>query len=127
MKAHCLLLNLTKIIPTCLDLKSPDKSSLIDLLFSFYFSISAVFVNDLIDYCVVGAMRNTKISLLKHHIITKRNLKLFSEKFQGFFSFSCHIDNISLAWKYFQESFISFADKFLLGQCERLGQPLVQF
>lgn len=81
------------------------------------YSTLEVFAKDLSDHCIVGAVRNTKISCSKPHIITKRNSKLFSEQasLHNLFSFNwgriTMTDIGNLAWKYFQESFIYFVDK----------------
>lgn len=81
-KSFCDLNNLTQLVnsPTRPNLKSPEKSTLIDLILTnvpHKFSSLGVFCNDLSDHCIVAAVRNTKMSKLTPRIILKRNLKLF--------------------------------------------------
>lgn len=83
-KAQCLSFNLTQVIesPTRLNPRCIDKSSLIDLLITNMlqkYSIR-VYANDLIDHCVIGAVRDTKIHCAKSYVVQKRNFKHFIEK-----------------------------------------------
>lgn len=84
-KYFCDSISLTQLVnlPTRPNLKSPEKSTLIDLILTnvpHKFSSLGVFCNDLSDHCVVAAIRNTKVAKSQHRIIFKRTLKHFIEQ-----------------------------------------------
>lgn len=83
LKSFCDSVNLTQLInlPTCPNLKCPEKSTIIDLILTnipHKYSAVGVFCNDLSDHCLVVAVRNTKVPKSKLHIICTRILKHFN-------------------------------------------------
>lgn len=122
VKTYCNSLNLFQIVgsPTRPNLKSPEKSSLIDLILtnaSHKYTPASVFANDISDHCVIGTVRNTKVPKTKPRIIIKRDMKHFVE--QGFFHdlFLFDWDKINLiadvetAWTLFYDGFIKIVDR----------------
>ncbi len=121
-KNYCDALNLFQIVdsPTRPNLKCPEKSSLIDLILTnvpHKYSTASVFANDISDHCVIATVRNTKIPKSKPGIITKRDMKHFSE--QGFLhdlnNLECEqinlIPDLEIAWEFFYNSFSVIVDK----------------
>uniref|UniRef100_A0A669EJS2 Reverse transcriptase domain-containing protein n=1 Tax=Oreochromis niloticus TaxID=8128 RepID=A0A669EJS2_ORENI len=121
-KSFCDSVNLTQLVnlPTRPNIKSPDKSTLIDLILTnvpHKFLSLGVFCNDLSDHCVVATCRNTKIPKCKPRIIYKRNFKIFNEQaFQYDLSMANWeylnlIPDIHLAWDYFKKIFMKILNK----------------
>ena len=121
-KNLCISLNVTQIVdsPTRPNIKSPNKSSLIDHIFTnvpHKYSSVGVFANDLSDHCVVATIRDTKVQKVKPCIIIKRDKKHFVE--QGFvhdlFDFDWgKIDlcaDVETAWSYFYLGFMEIIDR----------------
>ena len=78
-------INLSRLVnlPTRPNLKSSDKSTLIDLILTnvpHKCSSLGIFSNDLSDHCVVATCRDTKIPKCKPCIIFKRDSKHFNEQ-----------------------------------------------
>lgn len=84
-RAYCDSLNLFQIVdrPTRPNFKTPEKSSLLDVILTNVpdkYLAASIFANDISDYCVVATVINTKIAKTKPRIIVKRNIKHFSEQ-----------------------------------------------
>lgn len=103
--------------PTRLNQKDPNKSSLIDVIFtnaSHRFSASRVFCNDISDHCVIVCVRNCRIPKNKPHIILRRHFKRFNEQafLQDIYYSDLHvvslIPNVDLAWEYFKCTFFKY-------------------
>lgn len=118
----CDSINFTQLVnsPTRPNLKSPEKSTLIDLILTnvpHKFSSLGVFCNDLSDHCAVAAIRNTKMPKSKSRIIYKRNLKLFNE--QAYHHDLSNFDwkkiglipDVELAWTFFRNGFMQIVNK----------------
>ncbi len=103
--------------PTRPNLKFPEKSTLIDLVFTnvpHKYSSVSVFANDVSDHCVVAVARDTKLPKQNSRIIT---MKYFNE--QAFLYDLAHIDwdkitlipDVDCAWGYFYNGFMSIINK----------------
>ncbi len=69
--------------PTRPNLKFPEKSTLIDLVYTnvpHKYSSVSVFENDVSDHCVVAVARDTKLPKQNSRIITRRFMKYFNEQ-----------------------------------------------
>ncbi len=83
-KLLCDSRNLFQLVdtPTRPNLKFPEKSTLIDLVFTNvphkYYSVS-VFANDVSDHCVVAVARDKKLPKQNLRIITRRFIKYLNE------------------------------------------------
>lgn len=69
--------------PTRPNMKSMEKSTLIDLVITnvpHKYSSVSVFANDISDHCVVAVVRNMKLPQQNPKIITRRFMKHFYEQ-----------------------------------------------
>lgn len=121
-KSTCDSFNLTQLIdsPTRPNLKSPEKSSLLDLFLTnspHKYSEIGVFANDLSDHCVIATVRQAKLPKTRPRIVLKRQFKHFCE--QAFHHDLWHIDwtkislinDVELAWKFFHDVFTNIINK----------------
>lgn len=115
-------MNLFQIVdkPTRPNLKCPEKSSLIDLILTntpHKYSTASIFANYLSDHCVITTVRNTKIPKTKPNVITKRDMKHFSE--QGFLHDLNNLEwelinlipDLEIAWEFFYANFSALVNK----------------
>ncbi len=84
-KLLCDSRNLFQLVgtPTRPNLKFPQKSTLIDLVFTnvpHKYSSVCVFANDVSDHCVVAVARDMKLPKQNSRIITRRFMKYFNEQ-----------------------------------------------
>ncbi len=121
-KLLCDSRNLFQLVdtPTRPNLKFPEKSTLIDLVFTnvpHKYSSVSVFANDVSDHCVVAVARDMKLHKQNSRIITRRFMKYFNE--QAFLYDLAHIDwdkitlipDVDCAWDYFYNGFMSIINK----------------
>lgn len=121
-KSFCDSINLTQLVhlPTQLNCKDPERSTLIDLILTnvpHKFSSLGVLCNDLSDHCAVAAIRSTKVQKSRPHIIFKRNLKHFNE--QAYFHDLSNADwmkiklipDVEIAWVFFRDTFMQIVNR----------------
>ncbi len=121
-KELCDSLSLTQLInaPTRLNPKVQHKSTLLDLIITnaaHKFTSTGIFCNDISDHCVIACVQDTKIPKVKPCFIFKRYFKNFEE--QAFLHDLYHSDlrvvtliqDVELAWEYFQSIFQSISNK----------------
>lgn len=121
-KELCDSLGLTQLVnaPTRLNPKVQHKSTLLDLIITnvaHKFTSTGIFCNDISDHCVIACVRDTKIPKVKPRFIFKRYFNIFEE--QAFLHDLYHSDlrrvtviqDVELAWEYFQSIFQSISNK----------------
>ena len=115
LKRICTELNLTQIIPSPPNVKSPDRSTLIGVILTNapHKYSATVFSSDISDHCTITCIRDTRLLKIKPCI-----LKHFSRV--------SLIPDINIAWNYFHSLFLSVTNKHAPMICYRMkgrGNP----